>query len=178
MSQCQKNVVGEPFLVSEKFWDRNFWCIRAVSRFSVVILKFKDARKGWDANSYLALQNPVVLSTVPWELLEFLTNVSEIMKNFGTTETRTRTYCLRTLLSWTHCCHLFLNKKNRQFWTEKKRPNWMNNFSCLLHMRRKIINSKENYEKVFLKNKNRFLLTSPCCFFPPHLKRALEMSFA
>ena len=45
----------------------------------------------------LALQNPVVLPTVPWEPLEFLTNVSEIIKIYGPTEIRTRTYCLRKL---------------------------------------------------------------------------------
>ena len=40
-----------------------------------------------------------------------------------------------------HCCHFFLNKK----WAisglkKEKRPHWMNSFSCVLHMRRKIIN--------------------------------------
>ena len=52
-----------------------------------------------------------------------------------------RTYCLRTLLSQPSCCHLFLNKKSWQFWSDKKkekRPYWMNNFSCILHILRKI----------------------------------------
>ena len=71
----------------------------AVSRFSVVIIKLKNVSKGWDSNPYLPLQNPVVVPTVPWEPVEFLTNVSEIITIFGTTETRTRTYCFRTLLS-------------------------------------------------------------------------------
>ena len=39
--------------------------------------------------------NPVVLPTIPWEAVEFLTNVSEIIKIYGPTEIRTRTYCLR-----------------------------------------------------------------------------------
>ena len=72
-----------------------------VSRFSVVII-VKNV-EGWDSNPYLPLQNPVVLTTVPWEPLEFLTNVSEIMKIFGATETRTPTYRLRTLLSYPLC---------------------------------------------------------------------------
>ena len=78
-----------------------------VSRFSVVIISVviivKNVGKGWDSNPYLPLQNPVVLPTVPWEPLEFLTNVSEIMKIFGATETRTPTYRLRTLLSYPLC---------------------------------------------------------------------------
>ena len=33
---------------------------------------------------------------------------------------------------------MFLNKKSWQFWTEKKRTYWMNTFSCILHMLRKV----------------------------------------
>ena len=44
---------------------------------------------------YFALQNPVVLAIVPWEPLEDLVNVSEIIKIYGTTEIRTWNYCLR-----------------------------------------------------------------------------------
>ena len=66
-----------------------------MSRFSVGIIKLKNVGKSWDSNSYLALQNPVALPTVPWEQLEFLTNVSEIIKTLGPTEIRTRTYCLK-----------------------------------------------------------------------------------
>ena len=51
-----------------------------MSRFSVVTIKFKTVGKGWGSNPYLPLQNPVVLPTVPWEPLEFLTNVGEKMK--------------------------------------------------------------------------------------------------
>ena len=94
-----KNLVGEPFLVSEKFWSRNFSCIRGVSRFSVVLIKLKSVGKGWDSNPYQPLLNPVVLSTVPWEQLEVLTNVSEIIKISDTAEIQTRTYHFRTLLS-------------------------------------------------------------------------------
>ena len=57
----------------------------------------KNVGKDWDSNPYLALQNTVVLPTVPWEHLEFLTNVSEITKIYGPTEIRTRTYCLRNV---------------------------------------------------------------------------------
>ena len=63
--------------------------------FSVVIIKLKNVGKGRDLNRYLPLQNLVVLPTVPWEQFEFLTNVSEMLEIIGTTETRTRTYCLR-----------------------------------------------------------------------------------
>ena len=61
----------------------------AVSRFSVVILKLQNIGKSRDSNPYPPLQNPVVLLSVPWEPLEFLTNVRKILKVFGTTETRT-----------------------------------------------------------------------------------------
>ena len=64
---------------------------RGVSQFSVVIIRLKNVEKNWDSNPYLPLQNLVVLLTVPGEPLEFLTNVSEIIKLFGTTEIRTRT---------------------------------------------------------------------------------------
>ena len=95
-----KNFVGEPFLVSEKLCYRNFSYIKgAVSWFSVVRFKFKTVGKVWDSNPYLPLQKLVFLPTVPWEQLKFLTNVSEIIKIFGTTETRARTCCLKTLLS-------------------------------------------------------------------------------
>ena len=66
-----------------------------VSRFSVVLIKLKYVGKGWDSNPNLVLENAVVLPTVPWEQLEFLTNVSETMKIYGPTKIRTRTYCLR-----------------------------------------------------------------------------------
>ena len=38
----------------EKFWYRNFSCIRRrVSQFSVEIIKSKNVSKGWDSNPYL-----------------------------------------------------------------------------------------------------------------------------
>ena len=46
-------------------------------------------------NAELAHQNPFVLPIVPWEPLEFQTNVSKIIKIYCTTEIRTRIYCLR-----------------------------------------------------------------------------------
>ena len=46
-----ENFVQEPFLVSETFWYRNFSCMRrAVSRFFVVIFKFKNVGKNWVSN--------------------------------------------------------------------------------------------------------------------------------
>ena len=86
-----KNFVGELFCVSENFCYRKFSCIGGgeVSRFSVVLVKLKNVGEGWDSNPYLALQNPDVLPTVLWEQLEFLTNVSEIIKIYDPTEIRT-----------------------------------------------------------------------------------------
>ena len=99
-----KNFVGEPFGVSKKFRvTKNFMHKREISRFSAVKINLKNVGKGWDSNPYLPLQNPVVPPTVPWEPLEFPTNVSEAMKIFGTTETRTRTYRFRTQLSYSLC---------------------------------------------------------------------------
>ena len=89
-----KTFVGEPFLISEKIWYRKFSCIRrwAASQFSVAVIKLRNVVKGWDSNQYLPLHNPVFLPVVPWEPLEFLTNVNEIIEKFGTTEAPTRTY--------------------------------------------------------------------------------------
>ena len=64
---------------------------------SVVLIKFKIEAKGWDSDPYLLLQNPVVLPSVPWEQLEILTNVSEIIKIYGLPEIRSWTYCLRNV---------------------------------------------------------------------------------
>ena len=86
---------------AKKFMDKRAGRREGLSRFSVVIIK--NVGEGWDSNPYLPLQNPVVLPTVPREPLAFLTNVSEIMKIIGATETRTRTYGLRTLLSYPLC---------------------------------------------------------------------------
>ena len=123
---------------AKKFKDKRGGRRGGVSRFSVVII-VKNVGEGWDSNPYLALQNPVLLHTVPREPLEFQTNVSEIIKKmtrrrlepgptgsepccpthcamviigmefltnaseiikiFGTTETRTRTFRWRTMLS-------------------------------------------------------------------------------
>ena len=70
----------------------------AISKFSLVIAIIKYAGWGWDPNPYLPLQNRVILPTVPWEPLDFLGNVIENIKMFGTTDTRSWTYWLRTLL--------------------------------------------------------------------------------
>ena len=50
------------------------------------INEVKNICKGWDLNPYLQLRNLFVLPTVPWEQLEFLTNVREIIKKYGPTE--------------------------------------------------------------------------------------------
>ena len=55
--------------------------------------------KCWDSKLYLALQNPVILPTVPWEPLEFLTNICEIIRKFMARLIRTRIYCLSTFCS-------------------------------------------------------------------------------
>ena len=111
--------------------------------------------------------------------MQFLTNVSEILKIFGTTGTRTRTYRFRTMLSYPLChgnhWNAISNKcqwNHKHIWHDRdsnpdllfenpvvltpllsfifeevgnfelkkklKRPYWMNNFCCILHMRRKI----------------------------------------
>ena len=87
-------------LCFKKIWYRkskNFIHKRGggVSRFSAVLTKLKNVCNGWDLNPYLPLPNLFVLPTVPWEQLETLTNVSEIIKISDTTDIRTRTYCLR-----------------------------------------------------------------------------------
>ena len=89
--------VSEDFQERKSLWIRRAGRREGVSRFSVVIIK--NVGEGWDSNPYLPLQNPVFLPTVPREPLDFLTNDSEIIKIFGATETRTRTFCWRTMLS-------------------------------------------------------------------------------
>ena len=68
-----KIFVREKLMLSKIFMHERHKWEREVSRFSVAILKLKNVGKSWDSNSYLALQNPVVLPTVPWEYLEFPT---------------------------------------------------------------------------------------------------------
>ena len=111
-----KNFAEEPLLVSEKFWYKKLPCIRGirggVSRFPVVLLKLKNVGKVWDSKPYVALQNPVVLpSTMPWEQLEFLTNVSEIIRICGPTEIRTPTHCMRNICPHPITEIIYLNLK-------------------------------------------------------------------
>ena len=103
-----KNFVGEPLCAvfqkifrSKKCKDKRGGRREGVSRFSAVIIKNVD--EGWDSSPYLPLQTTVVLPTVPWQPLELLTNVSEIIKIFGATENRTPTYRFRTQLSYPLC---------------------------------------------------------------------------
>ena len=105
---CRGTLLGfKKILVSKIFMHKKEG---AVSRFSVVILKLKNVGKGWDSNPYLPLQNPLVLPTVPWQPLEFLTNVSEIIKIFRTTAPRTEDQMLENPVVLTLL--LFLNKKS------------------------------------------------------------------
>ena len=91
----------------------------AVSRSSVVIIKSKNIGEGWDSNPYLQLQKPVVLLTELWDPLDFLTNVSAIMKLFGTTKTRTRNFRFKTFCS-THCAMGTIGKEFLTFqWNHK-----------------------------------------------------------
>ena len=50
----------------------------------------KSKGKCWHSNPHLTLQNSVVLHSLPWEPLEFLTNVSEIIKYMGEQRTEPR----------------------------------------------------------------------------------------
>ena len=62
----------------------------------IVIVEKKQSKLKILIMKYLALQSPVVLPTVPWEQLEFLTKISEIIEIYGPRQIRTRAYCLRT----------------------------------------------------------------------------------
>ena len=84
---------------------------RVSSRFSDVSLKLKSVGKRWDSNPYLGLQNPVVLPTVPWEQLEFMTNISAIIKFCDSTEIQTRTYCLKNVCSHRTADTIYLKTK-------------------------------------------------------------------
>ena len=48
----------------------------------------------FELESYLVLQNPVVLPTELWESLDILTNVYEIIKSYCQAAIRTETYFL------------------------------------------------------------------------------------
>ena len=77
---------------------------------------------------------PYAMATIG---MEFLTNIWEIIKNFGTTENRTRICSFRTLLAQPHYCHIIFNKKifrNFGLKREKKRPYRLKNFSCIIHI--------------------------------------------
>ena len=94
-----------------------------LSLFSVVIIQLANLDEDWDSNPYLALRNLVILPTVPWELLEFLTNVSEILKKYHCPiEIRTWTYFLRNF-----CPHrtaksiFFKNESSWQKYTKEKK---------------------------------------------------------
>ena len=114
VSHCRKTSSGNPFVFQNNSGletsDAENGGGGEVSQFSVVLIKSKNICKGWDSNPYLPLLNPVVLPTVPWEQLEIMTNVSEVIKTSDTAEIRTRTYRFRTLLS-SNC--------GRHFWKIK-----------------------------------------------------------
>ena len=54
----------------------------------------KRISKCSDSNTYLALQNFIVIPTVPWAPLEFLT-LQKCIKIYDMREIRTRIYCLK-----------------------------------------------------------------------------------
>ena len=69
-SQSTEKIRREPLCVSEKFpVSKNLLNKKGKggSLFSVVLIKLKNVGKGWDSNTYLPLQNRVILPTVPWE---------------------------------------------------------------------------------------------------------------
>ena len=97
------------------------------SKIELGIIKSQVSVKCWDWNRYLALQNPVVLPTGPWEPLAILTIFNESTKLFGTLKTRTPTYCLsKFCANLTAETYLIKVCKN-----ERKRPHWMNVFSYI-----------------------------------------------
>ena len=84
--------------------------------------KLKSIGKCCDSNPYLELQDLVVLHTVPWEPLEFLTKVSEIIKIYDTTEIRTRNYCLRIFFPNRTAEIYFLMKRDGKKTVKKNDP--------------------------------------------------------
>ena len=64
---------------------------KKISNFKIVFMK-KKIGNCWDSSTCLVLQNPVILPTVPWELMEFLAIVSEFTKMYSPIEIRIRTY--------------------------------------------------------------------------------------
>ena len=70
-----KKFVGEPFCFQKISSIEKVYGLRGgglgVARFSLVLIKFKNAGKSSASNPYLALQNRNFLPTVPWEQLSY-----------------------------------------------------------------------------------------------------------
>ena len=81
-----------------------------------------------DSNPYPVLHRPDVLITVPWQPLDFLTNVSEMIKVFGLREIGARDHCL------TIFCPHRTNKNSLQNYTDKKRKTTLLIESFFLHV--------------------------------------------
>ena len=94
---------------------------RQSSNFNFAI-KWKNIGKCWYSNPYLALQNPVVLPTVPWEPSEFLTNVTEFIKMYGPTYSNQDLLIDKFLFSPHYRDNPFKNRINLQKDTEKNDP--------------------------------------------------------
>ena len=159
LSHTTKKIVGEPFCVSKRLCYRlevggeyYFWFEKKknLPQFS------KSQNKNYlgkccNLSPYLAIQNPVVPSTRPEEQLRILTNVSEIIKIFGTTETRTPDLLLENLAVLTLLLTFIFEKKVGNFGLKKMTQ--LNEY-FFLH----IIYAAENNNKKILPNNKK-------CFF-------------
>ena len=122
--------------ISKNFMDRTrgegggrssifcrIFCLTVPKHFGTTISRhinqLKNVGKVWDSKPYLALQNAVVLPTLPWEPLEFLKNVSEIIKKIGTTDS-SPDLSLQNPVVLTRLLSFIFEKKNWQIRTEKK----------------------------------------------------------
>ena len=95
--RCRNFYVSKKIFVGWPFWC--FWKFLAPKKTILIIRNRNNIVKNicecWGSNPYLALQNAVVLPTVPWQPWEFLANVRKIIKIYGPIEIRTQTYYLR-----------------------------------------------------------------------------------
>ena len=103
------------FLVSKNFMET-----RGISRFSVVLVRLKKVGEGWNSNPFLALQNPVVLPAVPWEQLEFLTNVVKLIKLYDSRDSNSDVVLEKCLSSPHFRDHLLENKNSWQKQSKKE----------------------------------------------------------
>ena len=100
---------------------------RGISRFFVVLLKFKIVGQGWDWSPYLALLNPVALFTVPCEQLQIPTNISELIKVWHDRDSNPNVP-LQNLVVLTPLLSFIFGKKDLAILDGKERHYWVNNF--------------------------------------------------